>query len=177
VNAQTGKQAWVQNLDGAVLGSPVLGTGKTLYVGSYGGTVYAINTTTGEAQISQKASSWIWSGPVLDGNMLYFGDGNGALFAHPVAGTDQPWKQTVTGAIVGTPLVIGDNIVVGTEAGNVYFIDRAGKNLRPISISGKVYSSPVAAGSLILVAPTGGNAILVAFDQTGAVKWSFIPAK
>ncbi len=47
VNAQTGKQVWVQKVDGAVLGSPVLGTDNTLYVGSYGGTVYALNTATG----------------------------------------------------------------------------------------------------------------------------------
>jgi outer membrane protein assembly factor BamB len=177
VNAQTGKQVWVQEVDGAVLGSPVLGTDSTLYVGSYGGTVYALNTSNGSTRSSTKASSWIWSGPVLDGGTLYFGDGKGALYAHPVVGTDQPWNQALNGAILGTPLVSGDNIVIGTEAGNVYFIDRAGKNLRPISISGKVYSSPVAAGTLILVAPTSGNAVLMALDQTGAVKWSFVPTK
>jgi outer membrane protein assembly factor BamB len=94
-----------------------------------------------------------------------------------VSGTDQPWNQPLNGAIIGTPLVSGDNIVVGTEAGNVYLMDRTGENLRPISISGKIYSSPVAAGNLILVAPTGGDAALVALDQNGAVKWSFTPAK
>jgi len=177
VNDQTGKQAWVQKVDGAVLGSPVLGTDNTLYVGSYGGTVYALNVATGSIRSTATASSWIWSGPVLDGNILFYGDGKGSLYAHPVGGTDQPWNQPLNGAIIGTPLISGDNIVVGTEAGNVYFIDRTGKNLRPISISGKVYASPIAAGSLILVAPTGGNAVMVALDQTGAVKWSFIPPK
>jgi outer membrane protein assembly factor BamB len=181
VNAQTGKQAWVQNVDGAVLGSPVLGTDNTLYVGSYGGTVYALKTANGSARslttTSKTNSNWIWSGPVLDGTTLYFGDGNGSLYAYPVSGTGQTWSQPLNGAIVGTPLVSGDNIVIGTEAGNVYFIDRTGKDPRPISISGKVYSSPVAAGSLILVAPTGGDATLVALDQNGAVKWSFTPAK
>jgi eukaryotic-like serine/threonine-protein kinase len=177
VNAQIGKQAWVQKVDGAVLGLPVLGTDNTLYVGSFGGTVYALNTTDGGTRWSQKTSSWIWSGPALDGTTLYFGDGKGSLYAYPVSGTEQPWNQTLNGAIVGTPLVSGDNIVIGTEAGNVYFIDRTGKNLRPISIAGKVYSSPVAAGALVLVAPTGGDATLVAIDQNGAVKWSFTPAK
>jgi hypothetical protein len=136
-----------------------------------------MNTANGSTLSSATASSWIWSGPALDGNTLYFGDGKGSLYAHPVDGTGQPWNQPLNGAIIGTPLVSGDNIVVGTEAGNIYFIDRTGKNLRPFSISGKVYSSPITAGSLILVAPTGGNAVLVALDQTGAVKWSFIPAK
>ncbi len=177
VNAQTGKQVWMQSVDGAVLGTPVLGADNTLYVGSYGGTVYALNVATGSTRSLAKASSWIWSGPALDGNTLYFGDANGSLYALPLSGTAQSWNKPVNGAIIGTPLVTTDNIIVGTEAGNLYFIDRAGTNLRPISISGKVYSSPVAAGSLILVAPTGGDAVVVALDQTGAVKWSFIPPK
>jgi outer membrane protein assembly factor BamB len=181
VNVQTGKQTWVQKVDGAVLGSPLLGTGNTLYVGSYGGTVYALNTADGSARAltttSKTASNWIWSGPALDGSTLYFGDGNGELYAYPVSGSGQPWNQPLNGSITGTPLLSADKIVVGTEAGNVYFVDRTGKNLLPISVSGKVYASPVAAGSLVLVAPTGGDSILIALDQDGAIKWSFIPAK
>ena len=177
VNAQTGKQVWVQSLDGAVLGSLVLGTDNSLYAGSYGGTVYAFSTANGSNKSIATASSWIWYGPALEGTTLYFADGNGALYAQPVSGTGQAWKQALNGAITGTPLVTADNIVIGTEAGNVYFVDRAGKNLHPVSITGKIYSSPVAAGTLVLVAPTGGDAVLVALDQTGTVKWSFIPPK
>ena len=81
VNAQTGKQAWMQSLDGAVLGSPVLGKNNDLYVGTYGGTVYVLNTSTGESRVLKQASTWIWSGPILDGTDLYVGDANGKLFA------------------------------------------------------------------------------------------------
>lgn len=182
VNAQTGKQAWVQAVNGAVLGSPVLGENNTLYVGTYSGSIYALDTTNGFAQAITSTSSsgkdiWIWSGPALNGTTIYYGDGNGSLNAQPISGTGQPWSQQLNGAITGTPLVTADSIIIGTEAGNVYFVDHDGKNLRPISIAGKVYSSPVAAGTLVLVSPTGENAILVALDQTGAVKWSFTPAK
>jgi eukaryotic-like serine/threonine-protein kinase len=181
VNAQTGKQVWVQKVDGAVLGSPVLGPDNTLYVGSYVGTIFALSTADGSARTlktaSKTSSNWIWSGPALDASTLYYGDGNGSLYAFPVSGSDQSWNQSLNGAITGTPLVSADNIVVGTEAGNVYFIDRTGKDLIPVSVSGKIHSSPVAAGDLVLVAPTGGNAVLVALDKTGAVKWSFTPAK
>jgi eukaryotic-like serine/threonine-protein kinase len=177
VNGQTGKQVWMQSVDGAILGSLVLGSDNTLYVGSYAGTIYTLNSSTGSTISSTKASSWIWSGPALDGDTLYYGDGKGSLYALPVNGKGQSWNQSLNGAIIGTPLVSSDTIIVGTEAGNVYFIDTAGKNLRPISISGKVYSSPVAAGDLILVAPTSGNATVVALDKNGAVKWSFIPPK
>jgi len=39
VNAKTGKQVWMQVLDGAILGSPVLGSTNALYLGTYGGTL------------------------------------------------------------------------------------------------------------------------------------------
>jgi outer membrane protein assembly factor BamB len=177
VNTQTGKQVWMQKLGGAVLGSAVLGSDNSLYIGSYDGTVYALNTANGETRWSAAASSWIWSGPALDGTTLYYGDGKGSLYAHPVSGTGQPWTQQLNGAITGTPAVSGSTIVVGTETGNIYFIDLTGKNPHPVPISGKVYSSPIAAGDQVLVAPQGGDAIMVAFDQKGTVKWSFIPPK
>ncbi len=177
VNAQTGKQAWVQKVDGAVLGQPALGTDHMLYVGSYGGTVYAMNTADGATRWSAAASSWIWSGPVLDGSDLYFGDAKGSFYAHPLTSTGQPWNQQLNGAVVGSPLVSADSIIVGTEAGNVYFMDRTGQSVRSVTVNGKVYSTPVAAGSLVLVAPTAGDAILVALDQNGTIKWSFIPPK
>ncbi|MFH1523863.1 MAG: PQQ-binding-like beta-propeller repeat protein [Chloroflexota bacterium] len=177
VNARTGEQAWVQKVDGAVLGMPVLGTENTLYVGTYGDSVYALNTTNGETRWSSSASSWIWSGPVLNGTDLYVGDAKGSFYAHPLSDAGQAWNQQLNGAIVGSPLITADSIVVGTEAGNVYFMDRTGQNLRPIAINGKVYSTPVAAGDLVLVALTDGDAILVALDQNGTIEWSFIPSK
>jgi len=177
VNAQTGQQVWMQTLDGAVLGAVMLGPGNMLYAGTYSGTIYGLNTTDGQNVWSKQATSWIWSGPLLDGTNLYVGDANGKLFAFPVSGTGQPWTKDLSGAIVGSPVVSGKNLVVGTEAGSVYFVDLDGKNARPIAISGKIYATPVVAGPLTLVAPTDGSATLVALDETGALKWSFIPPK
>jgi outer membrane protein assembly factor BamB len=99
------------------------------------------------------------------------------FYGFPMTGTGQPWTQQLIGTIVGSPLVSDSTIVVGTEAGNVYFMDNTGQNARPVSISGKIYATPVAAGTLVLVAPTGGDSLLVALDQSGATKWSFTPAK
>jgi outer membrane protein assembly factor BamB len=177
VNAQTGQKAWVQSVDGAVLGSPVVGNDNDLYVGTYGGIIYMLNTSTGESRVLEKASSWIWSGPTLQGSDLYYGDANGKFYSVPISGEDPSWTQSLSGAIIGAPLIQGDTVIIGTEAGTVYIMDRAGKTARPIAISGKIYSTPVAAGDLTLVAPTAGSANLVALDQSGALKWSFIPPK
>jgi len=182
VDAKTGKQVWMQVLDGAVLGSPVLGSAKDLYLGTYGGTLYALNASDGKTLWSKPASTWIWSGPVSDGTNLYVGDANGKLVAYPVAGGNKLWEKDLNGAIVGSPCICGGKIVVGTEAGTVYFIDPTGKILQTISLSTtmKMYATPAAAGTLALVAPTSSTStdpVLVALDAAGATKWSFIPPK
>jgi outer membrane protein assembly factor BamB len=181
VNATTGKQVWVQIVDGAVIGSPVLGVNNTLYVGTYGGVLVSLNTSDGTIFKKDSTSSWIWSGPAQDGTNVYVGDAKGMFYAFPMTGSSQPWTQQLNGAIIGSPLVSDTTIVVGTEAGNVYFMDNTGKNIQPIAVSGKIYATPAtastSAGSLILVAPTSGSNILVALNLTGTIQWSFTPAK
>jgi outer membrane protein assembly factor BamB len=177
VNAQTGKQTWVQSVDGGILGTPVLGPNNALYLGTYGGVLVTLNARNGEITREETTSSWIWSGPTQDGTHIYAGDANGMVYAFPMTDTGQPWTQQLTGAIIGSPLLSGSNIIVGTEAGNVYFIDNSGQNPRSVSITGKIYATPILAGDLVLVAPTGGDALLVALDQSGTTKWSFTPAK
>jgi eukaryotic-like serine/threonine-protein kinase len=182
VDAKTGKQAWMVDLDGAVLGSPVLVSANELYVGTYGATLYALNTADGKTLWSKPVSSWIWTGPVSDGTNLYVGDASGKLIAYAASSQNKLWEQDLNGAIIGSPCLCGDKLVVGTEAGTVYYIDPAGKILQTITLSTsmKVYATPVAAGTLTLVAPTSSVAtdpLLLALDASGATKWSFIPPK
>jgi eukaryotic-like serine/threonine-protein kinase len=181
VNAQTGQKAWVQTVDGAVLGSPVLvPSTSSLYVSTYGGVLVSLNTGNGNILHQEKASSWIWSGPAQDDTHVYTGDGSGLVYAFPLTGAGQAWTQQLNGTIIGSPLVIGTTVVVGTEAGTVYFMDNTGQNIRTVfTDTGKIYATPVAdaSGTLILVAPTGGANPLIALDLTGATKWKFTPVK
>jgi eukaryotic-like serine/threonine-protein kinase len=181
VNAQTGRQTWVKTVNGAILGSPVLGANNTIYVGTYGGELVTLSTSNGNILHQETLSSWTWQGPAQDGNNIYIGDANGTLYAFPMAGSGQPWTQKLNGAIVGSPLVSDKAIVVGTETGNVYYLDNTGKILQSITVSGKIYTTPAAAktsnGALVLVAPISGNDVLIALDMNGATLWSFIPAK
>jgi outer membrane protein assembly factor BamB len=182
VNAQTGKQTWMQTVDGAVLGSPLLvASANTLYVSTYSGALVTLNTKDGTIIHQETTSSWIWSAPVLEGSHIYVGDGSGTVYAFSSSTNDgQAWTQKLNGSILGSPLAIGGTIVVGTEAGSLYFMDDTGQNIRTVyTDTGKIYATPVAAlsDSLVLVAPTGGDSPLVALDLTGALKWKFTPAK
>jgi outer membrane protein assembly factor BamB len=56
-------------------------------------------------------------------------------------------------------------------------MDNTGHNTQTVLVSGKIYATPVAAETLFLVAPTDGDNLLVALDQSGTTKWKFTPAK
>jgi outer membrane protein assembly factor BamB len=173
VHAQTGKQVWMQTVNGAILGSPVLGPDHALYVGTYNDALVTLNTANGEIVNQETASSWIWSGPAQDGTNVYLGDANGMLYAFPMTSAGQSWTQQLNGSIIGSPLVVGSTIVVATEAGNVYFMDNTGKSVQTVAIAGKLYATPAAAGTLVLIVPTTGDNTLVALDLNGVTEWSF----
>ncbi len=188
VDAKGGKQVWVKTLDGAVLGSPALGPNGSLYVDTYAGTVYALDTAKGNIQWQQKVSGNLWAGPVLNGSTLLLCDMNGTFYMLDAGTGKELNRQKLVGTVLGTPLVTGDGAVVATEGiqadgkytGSVYFLDATGATLHNPTVSGKVYTSPVAAGSLILVAPMVSDAtqpILIAYDASGTQKWPFVPQK
>ncbi|MFH1908034.1 MAG: PQQ-binding-like beta-propeller repeat protein [Chloroflexota bacterium] len=177
VDARTGKLVWDKTLTGAILGSPVLGGDGQLYVMTFGGTVFALDTANGEQLWKFAAGNFVWSAPVLSNGELYFGDSNGNFYALNASTGAKDWSLQPSSPILGAPLVAGDHILFGTEAGNLYAVDTQGQNTWNLTVSGKLYGAPVAGSDLILVAPVEGQSLLIALDQTGTQKWAFTPVK
>jgi outer membrane protein assembly factor BamB len=178
VDLQTGKQVWVKELNGAIFGSPALAPdNKSIFVGTFDKQLVSLSINDGSILSTQTVSSWIWEGPAVDDQYVYVGDAAGMLYAFPLSANGKPWTQQLNGTIIATPLVIDGTLTVGTESGNLYFMDTSGQNLRSITVPGKVYSTVANAGDMLLVAPTGGDSLLLGVDLNGTTKWSFIPAK
>ena len=177
VDAASGEQVWVQTLDGAILGSPVLDADGTLFVGTYGSLLYALDSASGDVLWSEAVSSWIWTGPTLAGDQLLVGDGNGDMQAFSLDDGPALWTQSLNGMVIGSPTLTENSILVGTDAGTLYFIDRSGDNIRPFTVPGQVHSTPLLIGGQVLVPLSEGDALLVVLDLDGAQLWSFQPEK
>ncbi len=74
-------------------------------------------------------------------------------------------------------LVAGDQVYVATESGSFFALDRDGKTIWEKTVGGKIYTTPVVSGDLILVAPYQAEFTLAAYDATGKQAWTFTPAK
>ena len=64
-----------------------------------------------------------------------------------------------------------------TGIGTLVALDREGKTVWDKNIGGKLYTTPVNSGDLILVAPYQAEFALAAYDAQGKQAWSFTPAK
>jgi outer membrane protein assembly factor BamB len=177
VDVNTYDILWREDLEGAVPGSAVLGENGTLYVGSLASRLESFDPVTGSRQPVVDAENWVWSTPSLEGDTLYFSDVDGNFYSVNTATGDLNWSIKPDGPITASPLLQDDHIFLATESGSVYAVDRDGNVLWTEEIGGKIYTTPVAAGDVILVAPLETDFYLTALDPNGRQVWSFTPGE
>jgi outer membrane protein assembly factor BamB len=166
------------DLGGAIVGTPALSSGDTLYVGTFGSEMLALNSQNGQVLWRFPTDGWIWSGPALNDGRLYFGDLNGNFYAVDAENGKQVWKigfDQLDGPISGSPLIFENTVYFTTESGSLYLSDLDGKIRPPVTIGGKMYSAPLNSGGTILVTPIDTDNLLVALSPQGSQIWAFNP--
>lgn len=171
---------WHEDIEGAIPGSPVIGTDGMLYVGSLASQLEQFDPETGDHRSVLDAENWIWSTPASDGDTLYFGDVNGNFYSFNTTAGSLNWSVQPDGRITASPILQNDHLLLATESGNIYAIDKDGKTIWSEAVqdakgNGKIYTTPVAAGDLILVAPLETEFYLAALDSDGRRVWTFTP--
>ncbi len=165
------------DLGGAVPNSPFV-TEDGAYVGSFASNIQFV-TPNGKSEVVAEATNWVWGAPVLDGETLYYADLDGNVFSFDTASGKQNWSEvTPDGPIVASPLVLDDQIYIATESGTFFALDRDAKIVfekEPGGEDANIYTTPIAVGDLILVAPYKGDVLLVAYDAVGKQAWTFTP--
>ena len=167
------------DLGGAAPSSPVV-TADGAYVGSFTSNIQFIKPNGNHDTVAE-AANWVWGTPALDGDTLYYADLDGNVFSFDTASGNQNWTEIKPdGPIVASPLVVGDQIYVATEAGTFFALDKDAKiawEKDPGGDAANIYTTPVASGDLILVAPYKGDSLLAAYDAAGKQAWTFTPEK
>ncbi|HSM72660.1 MAG TPA: PQQ-binding-like beta-propeller repeat protein [Anaerolineales bacterium] len=171
---------WEQEISAAIPGSPVIGMDGMLYVGSLASQLERFDPQTGGHESVLDAGAWIWGTPALDEDTLYFGDLDGNFYSFDISTDQQNWSIQPDGAITASAVLQNDHLLLATESGNLYAIDKDGRTLwfeevRDEGADGKIYTTPVVVGDLILVAPLETEFYLTALDADGRTVWTFVP--
>src|SRR4030042_1463859 len=74
-DASTGELLWhTPELGGAMVGTPAVSPDGVLYIGTFGNEMLALDGSNGSILWRFTTDDWVWSGPVLSNDVLYFGD-------------------------------------------------------------------------------------------------------
>jgi outer membrane protein assembly factor BamB len=183
IDPQNGTEKWrSEELGGAIVGTPAFDENGVLYVGTFGGKLFALNAENGAIlwEYETQDGGWIWSAPTIADGVLYFGDLNGSFYAVDAESGNQRWQlpaEQLDGQIVGSPLVIEEDIYFTSENGTLYKVDTSGTTQWTQPIGGNIYTAPIAANDLILVAPIQIDELIVAVNQDGVRQWTFVPSE
>ncbi|NJM41570.1 MAG: PQQ-like beta-propeller repeat protein [Anaerolineae bacterium] len=123
-----GTLIWSFLTDNFVDASPSIDESRnTIYVGSVGGTLYALDRLTGTKRWEYKAGGALYRAAAIgtDGR-IYFGSTNNNFYALLPSGL-KVWSVLLDGQIHGLPSIdAANNIYVGTEGGTVFAIKADG---------------------------------------------------
>lgn len=196
VRTSTGTLAWKKSLGIPLpyewgfdyyVGSPAI-EGGTLYVGSADGNVYALHLNTGNERWKFTTSSPIRSTPAVDETNIYFGDCSGKVFALDKSTGRPVWQFSTVGdtlnnekygfdrkAVISSPTVYKEKIVVGGRDGFLYALDRTtGRKLWDYDYQVSWIISTAAIKDDILVTGTSDGRFFHALDvSTGKQLWRF----
>lgn len=126
LNARTGTPLWQYRLASRPGAAPVAHRGR-VFCNDRSGVLHAIDGNTGNALwLTQFWTSWIESEPSFDGNTLYIGSSDlRKVSAIDIVSGRVLWRTDVGGWSWGTPLALGDHLLVGMAAGHPYFLEHA----------------------------------------------------
>lgn len=176
-DAAVGTQLWKSDLGAAIVGTPAVSSDGKLFVGTFGKQMVALNAANGSILWRFDTQDWVWSGPALANNNLYFGDLAGNFYALNAADGTKLWSNQEKKPIVDTPIVTQDRIYFSTESDTLFILNTNGSTVNSKVIGGVIYSSPSINGDIVLVAPTNYTAALVALNLDGVEQWTFTPGK
>lgn len=202
VDAASGRQRWMMRTGGPVASTPAVAGGK-VFVVSDDGRLYALDAASGEllwkfategerlfearglhgfqprTQTFADMFDVYRSSPVVAGGTVFFGSGDGHVYAVDAASGALRWKFRTGDVVHASPAVANGLVYVGSWDGRFYALDERTGEQRWMYQAGVdpfihnqqgFQSSPAVAGGLVYTGCRDGH--LYALDAlTGAEKW------
>lgn len=167
------------------MSSPAVVDG-VVFIGSGDGHVYALDAATGQEQWRFLTEGLVRASPAVDGGTLYAGDTEGWLYALDQQTGAQRWRFGSEGArldaadfgydreaLVSSPALTDDLVVVGGRDGFLYGVERATgvERWRVNHEISWVVSSPALDDEAAYVGSSDGRFIQAVDLKTGAERW------
>lgn len=182
LDVSNGSENWRKEMSGAIASAPVFDeTNDQLYVGSLGRKIVALNVQDGSeiwAYPSDDSIGSIWATPILKDEQLIFVDEKGKIFSLDAASGTLNWSADAGGDVMAGLLALEDGFLVALEDGNVIGYNYEGsRSSLFFQVDGEIYSTPVFADGVIVIATIKGESLLYGYDLNGKQVFSFKPGR
>jgi outer membrane protein assembly factor BamB len=187
---------WTFHAKGQLISSPAV-DGATIYVGSTGGFLYAVDRAAGTEKWKFETKSRIASSPAVANGLVYFGAYDGNFYGLDAATGKLKWKFQTGGekqftaqhlhgfqpanetmpdpwdCYLSSPAVSNGAVYFGSGDGNVYALDAQTGALKwKFKTGDVVHASPAIADGMVFIG--SWDSYFYALDAaTGAEKWRF----
>jgi outer membrane protein assembly factor BamB len=171
LDAATGRERWRAHI-GVTESSPLV-VGRTIYVGSWDGRLYALDPHTGDVRWSFRTGGKIKGAATSDGRTVFVGSYDGRVYAVDAATGRPRWSRAVGGPVYANPVIVGNRLVVCGLDGTVSALDIGdGRLLWSTRTGSFVYSSAAVWRETVYLGSYDGH--LYAFRASdGHRRWSF----
>lgn len=204
VDAATGTQRWMRRTGGPVSSTPAVAGGRVFAL-SYDGRLYALDVADGQvlwtfatagerrfearglhgqlpkSQTFADVFDVYLSSPVVADGVVYFGSGDGHVYAVDAASGRLRWKHRTADVVHASPALADGMVFVGSWDGGLYALDAASGTLRwrfqggldPLIFNQQGFqSSPAVADGIVYVGSR--DAHVYALDaRSGVERWRF----
>jgi outer membrane protein assembly factor BamB len=163
----------------SLISGPALDLDRNLVVvGSEDGNLYAFDSrprtfeggTSDPLRWTFTTGDKIWSTPVIQAGVVYFGSHDHNIYALDVNSGEELWRFTTGGAVAGRPLLFNGLVIAGSFDKNLYALDARDGALRWQIGGGNWFWAGAVADEKIIFAPSmDGN--VYAVDGNGTLLW------
>lgn len=177
LDVKDGSLNWSFETGGAIITSPAKVGDKVLF-GSFDGVFYALQSESGkELWRFTDAKGWYWGKPVATETHVYAPSLDGNLYAIDIDSGRLTWKVETDGPIIGSPLILDDWIIFGSDDGKLRVVSlKNGSSQKRCNIGHDLRTSIVKGEEAVYMGVSNRSIIAITIKANGDPdeKWNYI---
>ena len=177
--AAEGDELWRFKAGSLIVSSPTV-VDNTVYFGTNGSDVYAVDAETGEEQWQFEAGRYINATPTVVDEVLYISSNDQHIYALDRTNGEELWRFDTGDVIRSSPTVADGTVFVGngdsgeedTTGAGLYAVDAiSGEQQWQFETNARISSSPVVKDGIVLFGSYDGN-VYALDSKTGEQRWA-----
>lgn len=114
--------AWTFHAEDKIRSTPIVAPPR-VFVGSWDGTLYALDDKSGEIEWSVETDGKVDSSPAAADGVVIFGSTDGSVYGANAESGDVLWTYDTDGEVHSSPAVVNGTVYIGSDDGTVYALN------------------------------------------------------